>query len=196
MTADSRWAAVSGIGQSVWYDNVARPALASGHLAELIDRDGVTGGTSNPSIFAKAVLGSDLYDDEIRAAPASASDRDIFDRLWVDDIRRACDLVRPIWDATGGRDGYISIEEEAELAFEVDSAVARAHELRALVDRPNVMVKVPGTDAGVEAFRRLTREGLDINMTLLFSRERYRDIAEAYVAALTERLEAGEEVSG
>ena len=194
MSAESRWAAVAALGQSVWYDNVARPALAGGHLAQLVERDHVTGGTSNPSIFAKAVLDSDVYDDELGAAPASDSDAEVFERCWIEDIQRACDLVRPVWERTGGRDGYISIEEEADLAFEVEPAVARAHELRALVDRPNVMVKVPGTDAGVEAFRRLTREGLNINMTLLFSRERYRQIAEGYVAALSERVDAGEDV--
>ena len=195
MSAKSRWTAVAALGQSVWYDNVARPALAGGHLAQLVDRDHVTGGTSNPSIFAKAVLDSDVYDDELGAAPASDSDAEVFERCWIDDIQRACDLVRPVWERTGGRDGYISIEEEADLAFEVEPAVVRAHELRALVDRPNLMVKVPGTDAGVEAFRRLTRQGLNINMTLLFSRERYRQIAEAYVAALSERVAAGEDVS-
>ncbi len=195
MSAESRWVAVADLGQSVWYDNVARPALVSGHLAELVERDHVTGGTSNPSIFAKAVLESDVYDAELGAAPASDSDAEVFERCWIEDIQRACDLVRPVWERTGGRDGYISIEEEADLAFEVEPAVARAHELRALVDRPNVMVKVPGTDAGVEAFRRLTREGLSINMTLLFSRERYRQIADAYIAALSERVDAGEDVS-
>jgi transaldolase len=195
MSAESRWVAVAGLGQSVWYDNVARPALADGHLAQLVERDHVTGGTSNPSIFAKAVLESDVYDEALGAAPASDSDAEVFERCWIEDIQRACDLVRPVWDRTGGRDGYISIEEEADLAFEVEPAVTRAHELRALVDRPNLMVKVPGTDAGVEAFRRLTREGLNINMTLLFSRERYRQIAEAYVAALSERVDAGEDVS-
>jgi transaldolase len=195
-STESRWTAVAALGQSVWYDNVARPALADGHLAQLIDRDHVTGGTSNPSIFAKAVLDSDVYDDVLRAAPSSDSDAQVFERVWIEDIQRACDLVRPIWDRTGGRDGYISIEEEAEFAFEVEPAVTRAHELQALVDRPNLMVKVPGTEAGVEVFRRLTRQGLNINMTLLFSRERYRQIAEGYVAALGERLDAGEDVSG
>ncbi len=191
----SRWKALAGLGQSVWYDNVARPALASGHLAQLVREDNVTGGTSNPSIFSKAVLESDLYDEEIRSAPSSDSDAQVFERCAVEDIQRACDLVRPVWERTEGQDGYVSIEEEAALAFEVEPAVRRAHELRALVDRPNVMVKIPGTEAGVEAFRRLTREGQSINMTLLFSRERYRQIAESYVDALEERIDAGEDVS-
>ena len=195
MSVESRWAAVAALGQSVWYDNVARPALADGHLAQLVEHDRVTGGTSNPTIFSKAVLDSDLYDDELGAAPASDSDAEVFGRCWIEDIQRACDLVRPVWERTGGHDGYISIEEEADLAFQVEPAVERARELRALVDRPNVMVKIPGTDAGVEAFRRLTREGHNINMTLLFSRERYRQIAEGYIAALSERVDAGEDVS-
>jgi transaldolase len=196
MSAASRWTAVAELGQSIWYDNVARPALADGHLERLIEEDAVTGGTSNPSIFAKAVLDSDLYDEQLTAAPPGDSDAQVFERCWIQDIQGACDLVRPVWERTGGRDGFISLEEEADLAFEVQPAVARAHELCALVDRPNVMIKLPGTEAGVEAFRRLTREGLNINMTLLFARERYRQIAEAYVDALTERLEAGEDVSG
>jgi transaldolase len=190
----SRWKALAALGQSVWYDNVARPALASGHLEHLVANDGVTGGTSNPAIFSKAVLESDLYDEEIRAAPAADGDDQVFERCQVEDIQRACDLVRPVWERTHGHDGYISIEEEAALAFEVGSAVRRAHELRALVDRPNLMVKVPGTEAGVQAFRQLTAEGVNINVTLLFSRARYRQIAEAYVAALEQRVEAGEDV--
>ena len=192
----SRWTAVADLGQSIWYDNVARPALASGHLARLVAEDKVTGGTSNPTIFSKAVLESDLYDAELRAAAPSDTDQQVFERCAVEDIRRACDLLRPVWERTGGRDGYISIEEEAALAFEVEAAVRRAHELRALVDRPNLMVKVPGTEAGVEAFRRLTREGVSINMTLLFARERYRQIAEGYVDALEARLDAGDDVAG
>jgi transaldolase len=192
--APSRWAAVAALGQSVWYDNVARPALADGHLAHLIEVDHVTGGTSNPSIFSKAVLESDVYDRTLLAAPASDRDTEVFERLWIEDIQQACDVMRPAWEGTGGRDGYISIEEEAALAFDVEPAVTRAHELRELVDRPNLMIKVPGTDAGVEAFRRLTRAGFNINMTLLFSRQRYRQIAEAYMSALTERLDAGQDV--
>jgi transaldolase len=191
----SRWTALADLRQSVWYDNVARPALADGHLARLVREDGVTGGTSNPSIFAKAVLESDLYDEDIRAASESDSDAGVFERCAVADIQRACDVVRPVWERTGGRDGYVSIEEEAALAFEVERAVRRAHELRALVHRPNVMVKIPATEAGVAAFARLTREGQNINMTLLFSTERYRRIAESYVDALEARVEAGEDVS-
>ena len=191
----SRWRLLAGLGQSVWYDNVARPALASGLLARLVEDDHVTGGTSNPSIFAKAVADSDLYDQDIRDAGDDETPQQLFERLAVADIQQACDLLMPVWDRTGGQDGYISLEEEADVAFDADAAVRRGHELRGLVDRPNVMIKVPGTEAGVEAFGRLTREGVSVNVTLLFSRERYRAVAEAYVGAIEERLAAGEDVS-
>ena len=194
MTA-SRWRQLATLGQSVWYDNVARPALRSGLLERIVAEDHVTGGTSNPSIFAAAVSGSDLYDDDIRAADGDLSAEALFERFGVADIQLACDVVRPVWDRTGGQDGYISIEEEAAIAFDTAAAVARGHELRALVDRPNVMVKVPGTNAGVEAFRQLTREGVSVNVTLLFARQRYRAVVDAYIAGLEERHAAGEDLS-
>jgi transaldolase len=193
--APSRWHDLAELGQSVWYDNVARPALASGLLERLIAEDHVTGGTSNPSIFAKAVLESDLYDEEFAAASAGWSPEQIFERCAIADIQHAADLLRPVWERTRGADGYVSIEEEASVAFDETLAVRRGHELKALVDRANVMIKVPGTPAGVAAFRRLTREGVSVNVTLLFSRERYREVAEAYVDAISERAAAGEDVS-
>jgi len=110
-------------------------------------------------------------------------------------IQQACDLVHGVWERTGGQDGYISIEEEASIAFDIEAAVARGRELRDLVDRPNVMIKVPGTDAGVQAFRRLTREGISVNVTLLFARTRYEAVTEAYIAGLEERHAAGEDLS-
>ena len=191
----SRWQEVGQFGQSVWYDNVARPALESGLLKRIMDEDAVTGGTSNPSIFANAVTSSDLYDDDIRAADASESVQSVFERCAIADIQRACDLMRPAWERSGGLDGYISLEVEADLAFEEDGTVDRAHRLKALVDRPNVMIKVPGTAEGVHSFGRLTRDGVSVNVTLLFSVERYREIAEAYVDAIEARVDAGEDVS-
>ena len=192
----SKWTELAALGQSVWYDNVARPAIESGLLERLMREDNVTGGTSNPSIFAKAVEESDLYDDDIRSAGDPHEEpKAVFERLAIDDIQRACDLVRPVWERTKGHDGYISIEVEADLAYDAENTVRRAHRLRDLVDRPNVMVKVPGTEAGVQAFRQLTREGVSINVTLLFSVARYRQIADAYIDAIEERVDAGEDVS-
>ena len=154
----SKWRLLAERGQSVWCDNVARPALDSALLAKLIENDHLTGGTSNPTIFANAVSGSDLYDDDIRAAGQDVTPQALFERLAVVDIQNACDLLAPVWQRTGGQDGYISLEEEADIAFDAEGGVRRGHELRALVDRPTVMIKVPGTEAGLEAFRRLTRE--------------------------------------
>ena len=192
----SKWLEVGQFGQSVWYDNVARPAVQTGLLQRIIDEDGVTGGTSNPSIFAKNVEESGLYDDAIRAVPASATAAEAFQPLWIEDIQSACDVLRPVWDRTAGADGYVSIEVEADLAFDAPRTVLRAHELHAAVARPNVMIKVPGTAPGIASFRQLTPDGLSINVTLLFSVERYLAIAEAYVAGLAERHAAGEPLTG
>jgi transaldolase len=191
MQMTSKWNELRDLGQSVWYDNVARPALDSGLLAKLIAEDNVTGGTSNPSIFANAVLKSDLYDDDIASAPADATPQQIFERAAAADITQACDLMRPVWEKAGGRDGFISLEVEADLAFDGEGTIRRAREVWAQIGRPNLMVKVPGTEPGVAAFRQLTADGVNINVTLLFSVARYREIAEAYVAGLEQRLAAG-----
>ena len=175
----SRWRQLAVLGQSVWYDNVARPALRSGLLRRIVEEDHVTGGTSNPSIFAQAVSSSDVYESEIREAGDDDTTEKIFERLMVADIKDACDLVRAVWERTDGQDGYISIEEEASLAFDADGPVTRGQEMRALVGRPNVMIKVPGTEPGVRAFQRLTRAGVSVNVTLLFSRARYGAVVEA-----------------
>jgi transaldolase len=195
MQMTSKWKALADLGQSVWYDNVARPALESGLLAKLMAEDNVTGGTSNPSIFANAVQKSDMYDADIAAAPADATPVQVFERMASADITNACDLMRPAWERAGGHDGFISLEVEADLAFEEDQTVARARSLWSIIDRPNLMVKVPGTAEGVKAFRRLTADGININVTLLFGVERYREIADAYIDALEQRLEAGGDLS-
>ncbi len=192
----SKWLEVGQFGQSVWYDNVARPAVQTGLLQNIMDEDGVTGGTSNPSIFAKNVKESGMYDDAISAFPPSATASEVFEPLWIEDIQAACDVLMPVWERTDGADGYVSIEVEADLAFDTDTTVRRAHELHERVARPNVMVKVPGTHEGIESFRRLTADGISINVTLLFSVERYREIAEAYVAGMTERHAAGKPLNG
>ena len=192
----SKWLDVGRYGQSVWYDNVARPAVESGLLARIMEEDGVTGGTSNPAIFAKNLEESGVYDEAIRAFPADATPAQIFEPLWIQDIQAACDVMRPAFDRAHGADGFISIEVEADLAFDAPTTVRRAQELHAAVDRPNVMVKVPGTLPGVEAIRELTAAGISINATLLFSAERYRAVAQAYVDGMAQRLAAGEPVAG
>jgi transaldolase len=191
----SKWNALRDLGQSVWYDNVARPALASGLIDRVIADDNVTGGTSNPSIFANAVLKSDLYDADIASAPSDWTPEQIFEKAAVADIQRACDAFHGVWERSGGRDGFVSLEVEADLAFDGPGTVRRAHEVHAAVGRPNLMVKVPGTAPGVDAFRQLTAAGISVNVTLLFSCERYQEIADAYVAGLEERHAAGHDLS-
>jgi transaldolase len=191
----SRWNALRELGQSVWYDNVARPAVETGLLARIIAEDNVTGGTSNPSIFANAVLKSDLYDTEIADAPASATPEQVFAAAALTDIRRACELFAPVHHRSGGRDGYVSLEVEADLAYDRPGTVARAREVWAQVERPNLMVKVPGTAPGVEAFRELTAAGINVNVTLLFACARYGEVAEAYIAGLEQRHAAGGDLS-
>ena len=192
----SKWLEVGQYGQSVWYDNVARPAVETGLLARIIEEDGVTGGTSNPSIFAKNVEESGAYDEAISSFPADATAAQIFEPLWIQDIQAACDVMRPVFDRTNGADGFISIEVEADLAFDTANTVKRAKELHVAVDRPNAMIKVPGTIPGIDSFRQLTAAGISINVTLLFSVERYTEIAQAYVTGMAERLAAGKPVTG
>ena len=192
----SKWLGVGQFGQSVWYDNVARPAVETGLLAKIMVEDGVTGGTSNPSIFAKNVEDTDAYDAAIAAFPADATAVQIFETLWIQDIQAACDVMRPAHDASGGADGFISIEVEADLAFDTPNTVKRAQELHKAVDRPNVLIKVPGTKPGIDSVRQLTAAGISINVTLLFSVERYYEIAQAYAAGMAERLAAGKPVTG
>ena len=191
----SHWNALRDLGQSVWYDNVARPALESGLIKKIIAEDNVTGGTSNPSIFANAVEKSDLYDADIASAPSEWTPEQIFEEASVRDIQRACDVFRPVWERSGGRDGFVSLEVEADLAYERDGTITRAREVHAQVDRPNLMVKVPGTAPGVDAFRQLTADGISVNVTLLFSCSRYREIAEAYLEGLEQRQAAGGDLS-
>src|SRR4051812_9957805 len=186
---------IEAAGQSIWLDNISRQLLDGGTLKRLIEDDGISGVTSNPSIFEKAMGHSDTYDDALRAAAEEGLDaRDIFFRLAIADIRDGADLLRPTWERTGGADGHISFELLPELADQVEASVAAAKHFVGEIDRANVLIKVPGTAAGVEAFRELTAQGISINVTLLFAVERYEEIAEAYVAGLEQRAAAGEPI--
>jgi len=185
-------------GQSIWYDLIRRSLITSGELQELIDRDGVRGVTSNPVIFEKAIAGSTNYDDAIgdilRRGDLPA--RGIYEHLAIDDIRSAADLLSSVHTSSGGRDGYVSLEVSPHLAYETDATVAEAKRLWAAVDRPNLMIKVPATAAGLPAIRRLLGEGVNINVTLLFAQEVYEAVAEAYIAGLETRAAAGKNVTG
>jgi len=183
---------LNSLGQSVWFDYIRRLDVKSGHIKELIDHDGVSGITSNPTIFEKAIAGSNDYDEAIRKlAEAGEETPAIFESLEVEDIRMAADLFRPAYDSTEGRDGFVSIEVAPTLARDTQGTIAEAQRLWREVDRPNILVKVPGTAEGLPAIERLLAEGININITLLFAIERYQEVAMAYLAALEKRAREG-----
>jgi transaldolase len=184
---------ISEHGQSVWLDYIRRDLLQSGDLRQLIDEDGLLGLTSNPAIFEKAIGGSADYDPALKALVAGGL-RDpaaLFERLAIEDIRQAADIFRPVWEASDGVDGYVSLEVAPGLAYDTAGTLADARRLWAEVARPNLMIKVPGTAEGAVAIRQLIAEGINVNVTLLFSRPAYLAVAEAYLAGLEARRAAG-----
>ena len=190
----NRLKALHEAGQSIWLDFLRRDLITDGGLARLIRDDGVTGVTSNPTIFAKAMVGSKDYDDAIGriARSRKAAPLDVFYDLALDDIRMAADLFAPVYEQTAGADGFVSFELEARLAHDAGQSIAAAQNLVERIGRPNVMIKVPGTADGVEAVEELTAGGINVNITLLFSVEMYRQVALAYVAGLERRRAAGQ----
>ena len=181
-------------GVSIWLDTLSRELLQSGEFAELIRDYSVTGATSNPTIFAKAITSSDLYDDQLRSL-VDAGERDtqeLFFSLALDDVRAAARLLRPEYERTGGRDGFVSFECTPDVADDTDATIAQALDLWQRLDQPNVMIKVPGTEAGLPAIEELTRQGLNVNVTLLFSVERYEQVIDAYLRGLDARAKSGE----
>ena len=181
------------LGQSVWYDYIRRDLYTGGELRRLIEEDGLSGMTSNPTIFQKAIAETDLYDDSIRTLSGRGlSGPALFEALEVEDVRAAADVFRPVFDRTGGDDGFVSIEVNPALSHDTEGTVAEARRLWRACDRPNVMVKIPGTTEGVPAIRAALAEGININITLLFSVARHREVMEAYLSALESRAAAGQ----
>jgi transaldolase len=180
-------------GVSIWLDTLSRELLDSGAFATLIAESAVTGATSNPTIFAKAITGSDRYDDQVHAAVASGirDAQELFFTLALDDVRRAADLLRPTYEETDGRDGFISFECTPDLADDTQATIKQALELWDRLARPNVMIKVPATASGIPAIEELTARGINVNVTLLFSLARYEQVIDAYVAGLERRATAG-----
>ncbi|MBI3773176.1 MAG: transaldolase [Gammaproteobacteria bacterium] len=185
-------------GQSVWYDNIQRSMLGPGkELALLIEEDGLRGVTSNPSIFEKAINGSKDYDDALlRHVKGGLSDsRDLFFALAIEDIQGAADQLLPVYRKTNGLDGYVSLEVSPDLAYNASATIAEAKRLAERVNRPNLMIKVPSTQEGIEAVEVLTAAGININATLLFGVDRYEEIARAYLRGLRQRLSLGQPVT-
>jgi transaldolase len=183
-------------GVSIWLDTLSRQLLESGEFAELIRDYSVTGATSNPTIFAKAITGSDLYDAQLRALAETGEHdpQELFFSLALDDVRAAAALLQPEYDRRDGRDGFISFECTPDLADETDATIAQASDLWQRLAQSNVMIKVPGTKAGLPAIEELTRRGININITLLFSIERYEEVIDAYVRGLAARANDGQGV--
>jgi transaldolase len=181
------------LGQSVWIDTIRRDLVERGGLARLIAEDGVSGLTSNPAIFEKAIAQGEEYAAAIVAARARVGDdpRAIYEALAIDDVRGAADLLRPVHERTGGADGFVSLEVAPDLAHDTAATIAEARRLWAAVARPNLMIKVPGTAAGLPAIRALLAEGIHVNVTLLFARSAHAAVAAAHAAALEERLARG-----
>jgi transaldolase len=195
-TINRRLQALHHAGVSIWLDTLSRDLLESGTFASLIADYAVTGATSNPTIFAKAIESSDRDDDQIRVLAASGTrdPEEIFFALALDDVRRAADLLRPTYDATDGQDGFVSFECTPDLADDAAGSVEQALELWRRLARPNVMIKVPATEAGIPAIEELTARGVNVNVTLLFSLARYEQVIEAYIRGLERRLDTGERV--
>ena len=184
------------LGQSVWYDDISRAMLEAGELTRYRDQLAVSGVTSNPTIFDRAISNADDYDDAIRdAAHAGTTDpEDLFFTLAVADIQAAADVLRPVYDRTNASDGFACLEVSPRLARDTDATIEAARRLWAMLDRPNVMVKVPGTPAGLGAIEQLTFEGINVNVTLLFSLEQWMAVSHAWWHGLERRLDAGRDL--
>lgn len=184
---------LSALGQSVWIDFLSRESNRDGHLQGLIDEDSVVGATSNPSIFQKAMTSGEAYDEQLGELDPEMAIKDVFWTLAEQDIKDACDMFRPVWDGGGGRDGYVSLEVDPGLAYDTLATFREAMHLHEIVERPNLMVKIPATKPGLAAIEDVISKGKSINVTLIFSLRRYEEVAESYVRGL-ERLvaEAGD----
>lgn len=182
-------------GQSIWLDLLDREIMESGKLQSLIDDDDLRGLTSNPSIFEKAISGSSDYDDDIAKLSKTADNNPaIFFDMAIKDIQQAADIFKPVYDKAGGKDGFVSLEVSPHLANDTDGTIEQARDLWKRVNRKNVMIKIPGTKQGLPAIRECLREGININVTLLFGLPRYREITEAFMGGLEDRLNEGNSI--
>src|SRR6476661_6368114 len=183
-------------GQSIWLDFIDRSILRNGDLVRRLRDDALTGMTSNPTIFEKALAEGNAYDDQLRGAPQGVTALELFELVETSDVRDACDVFAPVYQATKGADGYVSIEVSPAAANDARATVAEAQRLWAMVDRPNVMIKVPGTTEGAIAVRTLIGAGLNVNITLLFSLDAHRRVIHAYLEGLEDRRKAGKPIDG
>jgi transaldolase len=194
-SVNERLAALTAHGTSIWLDQIERGLVEGGELARLIAEDSLRGMTSNPAIFEKAILGSDHYDEQIsQLAGEGADSRSIYQEVAIRDVQNAADVLRSVYDETGGYDGYVSFEVDPDLAFDTDKTIAQAQEYWGRVDRPNLMIKIPGTDEGLPAIEEALYLGLNINVTLLFKVEQYEKVIQAFIRGLERRVDEGKPV--
>jgi transaldolase len=186
---------LNAAGQSIWLDFIDRAILRDGSLAKRIENDALTGMTSNPTIFEKALAEGTAYDDQIASATGSFTAMELFELVETTDVRDACDIFRPVFDRTKGKDGFVSIEVSPGAANDARATIAEAQRLWKTVDRPNVMIKIPGTAEGAKAVEEATAAGININITLLFSIEAYSRVIEAYMKGLEARVKAGKAIT-
>jgi transaldolase len=183
-------------GQSIWMDNLSRTLIESGELKQMIEERGIVGITSNPAIFEKAIVGNATYDGDIEAGiSAGKSVLEIYESLVFEDIRNACDILRPVYDSSNGLDGYVSIEVPPNIADNTESTIEEARRYYAQIGRENVMIKIPGTKMGLPAVEQVISEGINVNVTLLFSVDSYVETAWAYIRGLEKRAEQGQDIS-
>jgi transaldolase len=196
MTQNPNLAALSAAGVSVWLDDLSRERLQTGNLQQLIDTRSVVGVTTNPSIFQAALTSGTAYDEQVRELAARGADVDATIRtVTTDDVRNACDVLAKAYEASGGVDGRVSIEVDPRLAHDTDKTILQAIELWKIVDRPNLLIKIPATLAGLPAITAVIAEGISVNVTLIFSVDRHRAVMDAYLTGLEKAREAGHDVS-
>ena len=196
MASQSPILEIKEFGQSIWMDNLSRDAIESGELTEMISSRDIHGITSNPAIFQKAIAGNKIYDEQIEAGiRANKSVMEIYESLVFEDIRNACDVFLPVYEQTNGLDGYVSIEVPPTIAEDTEATLAEAKRYNAAIDRPNVMIKIPGTPEGFPAVEGAIAAGINVNITLLFSVESYVETFWAYIRGLEARVAAGEDIS-
>lgn len=183
-------------GQSVWYDNIDRVQLVSGEFKRMLDEDGIVGVTANPTIFEKSISHGHAYDEQIaQVISEGKGTNEIYEAVVIQDIRTVADLLRPIYERTNGQDGYVSLEVSPELAHDTEKTQDEARRFWKMVDRPNLMIKIPATPAGIPAIETVLSEGINVNITLIFALDNYQQVAEAYLSALESRNAEGKDIS-
>jgi transaldolase len=196
-SVNERLTRLTKLGTSIWLDQIQRSLTQGGELRRLVDEECLRGMTSNPAIFEKAILGGDEYDEQIAELfHGGADSREIYQAIAIQDVQEAADVLRSVYDETDGHDGYVSLEVDPDLAFDTDKTITQAKEYWGRVDRPNLMIKIPGTDEGLPAIEQALYEGINVNVTLLFKVSQYEKVIEAFLRGLERRLDEGKPVAG